>query len=264
MSFVVVSLIIGLVTGVLSGMFGVGGALLSTPALRMILHVAPLIAVGTTLPVVLPAALSGGVVYWRSGLIAKRLVLPLAAGGIVGSLVGASLTRFISGHALLIVTAALVVVVGTQFTYEAVTGRKLFDVLFGGKDGREITDPNIPVIVLLGAAAGLVSGLLGIGGAIILNPVMVFGLCVPVKKAFGTSLMIIAILAIPGSVVHALLGHIDWGVAALLTLGVVPGAYLGARFTSRAKSKTVELAFGLFLLITALILGISELVPLLK
>jgi hypothetical protein len=258
-----VSLLIGLATGVLSGIFGVGGAIVSTPALRLLLHVAPLLAVGTTLPVVVPAAMSGGLVYWRRGLIEKRLVLPIVAGGVGGSLFGALLTRFISGHVLLIVTSIVILGIAGQFIYKALTGRDSFKGLFGVSNAGASNKSGLPLIVAIGVAAGLVSGLLGIGGAIVLNPALVFGLCVPIKKAFGTSLMIIAILAVPGSLVHAALGHVDWGLAGLLALGVVPGGYLGARVTARAKSRTVGLAFGLFLLVVALILGVSELAPLL-
>lgn len=259
MTFIVVSLLIGLATGVLSGMFGVGGAIISTPALRMILHVAPLLAVGTTLPVVLPAAVSGGLVYWRRGLIEKQLILPIAAGGIGGSLIGAFLTRFISGHLLLIITAVIIVGIGSQFIYKALTSRDALKRWFGVyREGDRVR------AILVGVIAGLVSGLLGVGGGIILNPALVFGLRVPIKKAFGTSLLIIAILAVPGSLVHTALGHINWSIAGLLALGVVPGGYLGARLTARAKSRTVELAFGLFLLAVALIMGASELASLLS
>ncbi|MFH1736718.1 MAG: sulfite exporter TauE/SafE family protein [Actinomycetota bacterium] len=263
MTHAFVSLLIGLAAGVLSGMFGVGGAIISTPALRLLLHVAPLFAVGTTLPVVLPAAMSGGLVYWRRGLIEKRLILPIAAGGVGGSLLGAFLTRFISGHALLVVTAVVIVGIGGQFTYEALTGGDSLERWFGALQDRESAQSDLLLTVSIGTAAGIVSGLLGVGGAIVLNPALVFGLRVPIKKAFGTSLLIIAILAIPGSLVHAALGHIDWNLAGLLALGVVPGGYLGARVTARAKSRTVGLAFGLFLLAVALILGVSELASLL-
>lgn len=257
-----VSLLIGLMTGVLSGMFGVGGAIISTPALRLLLHVAPLIAVGTTLPVVLPAAISGGLVYWRRGLIEKRLILPIAVGGVGGSLLGAFSTRFISGHALLVTTAVIIFCISGQFVYEALTGRDSLERWLGPLQDRETAQSGLLLSVTIGAAAGLISGLLGVGGAIVLNPALVFGLCVPIKKAFGTSLLIIAILAVPGSLVHAALGHIDWSLAGLLALGVVPGGYIGARVTARAKSRTIGLAFGLFLVAVALILGVSELAPL--
>lgn len=244
-------------------MFGVGGAIISTPALRLLLHVAPLIAVGTTLPVVLPVAISGGLVYWQRGLIEKRLILPIAAGGVGGSLIGAFLTRFISGHALLVATAVVIVGIGGQFIYKALTGHDSLERWFGTPQDPESAQSGLLLSVAIGAATGLVSGLLGIGGGIILNPALVFGLRVPIKKAFGTSLLIIVILAVPGSLVHAVLGHINWSLAGLLSLGAVPGGYLGARATVRVKSRTIGLAFGLFLLAVALILGVSELAPIL-
>ena len=231
--------------------------MLLPPALRLLLHVEPLIAVGTTLPVVLPAAVSGGVVYWRRGLIEPNLIPPIIVGGIGGSLVGAFLTRFISGSALLIATAVIIAWVSGQFIYEALTGRDTLERWFGSPQGGQAVQHGWPKLIAIGVIAGLISGLLGLGGAIVLNPALVFGMRVPIKKAFGTSLMIIAVLAVPGSLVHAALGHIDWKLAGLLALGVVPGGYIGARVTAWEKARSIELAFGLFLLAIALVLAAS-------
>ncbi len=112
--------------------------------------------------------------------------------------------------------------------------------------------------VLAGLLAGFVGGLLGLGGGILLIPLFVFWLKVPLKTAFGTSLITISIMAVPGSIIHYLLGHIDVYLALLLTVGVIPGSYLGARITYVAKVKALALAFGIIVIVIALWLGLSE------
>jgi uncharacterized membrane protein YfcA len=78
------------------------------------------------------------------------------------------------------------------------------------------------------------------------------------KRAIGTSLVIIAFMVIPGTLVHAALGHIDWGIFAWLTIGVIPGAALGSRWTIRAKERTLRLVVGVFLLAVSIAYGALE------
>ncbi len=257
------STLIGFFTGILSGMFGIGGALLSTPAIRLLLNVEPLIAVGTPLPVIIPTALTASVVYFRNGLVEKIAILPTAAAGVFGAILGASSTGFISGHYLLITTSLVVFSVGVQFVYGAITGRGSLEhprESSRQNDDSEAKPRNTQTsrFILTGLLAGFVGGLLGIGGGVILIPLFVFWLKVPLKKAFGTSLIIISIVAVPGSIIHYVLGHIDVRLALLLVVGVVPGSYLGARITNLAKEKGLAVAFGLVVIGMAVFLGLNE------
>ena len=81
----------------------------------------------------------------------------------------------------------------------------------------------------VGVIAGLLSGLLGIGGGIVIVPALAGMLGMPLKRALGTSLVAVVVLVIPGTIVHAVLGNIDWAVALFLTIGSLPGARLGRR-----------------------------------
>ena len=107
---------------------------------------------------------------------------------------------------------------------------------------------------MIGLAAGFVSGLLGIGGGLIMVPLMVGWLGMPLKVALGTSLLTIVALVIPGTVVHVMLGHIDWAICLVLTLGAVPGARIGASLALDTKERTLRLMVGSFLLIVAVAL----------
>jgi uncharacterized membrane protein YfcA len=73
----------------------------------------------------------------------------------------------------------------------------------------------------------------------------------PLKRALGPSLAAIAIIVIPGTAVHAALGHIDWSIFLWLTVGVVPGAALGSRWAIRARERTLRFVVAMFLLVVA-------------
>ena len=80
----------------------------------------------------------------------------------------------------------------------------------------------------------------------------------PLKRALGTSLVLIAVIAIPGTIVHAALGHIDWEIAFVLVLGVIPGARLGASIALGTRERTLRLLVGSFLFLVAAVYGIAE------
>jgi uncharacterized membrane protein YfcA len=114
------------------------------------------------------------------------------------------------------------------------------------------------VLALIGVVAGLYSGFLGLGGGFVIVPGLTRWLGMPVKRAIGTSLVTVAVLSIPGTIAHSLLGHIDWSLAGLLALGVVPGALIGARLTGKASDRVVRLSFAALLMVVGVWLAVSE------
>jgi uncharacterized protein len=113
-------------------------------------------------------------------------------------------------------------------------------------------------LALVGVAAGLLSGLLGICGGAVMVPAFGELLHLPLKTAIATSLVCAGVFALPATVVHAILGDVDWRLAALLTIGVVPGARLGAGLTIRAAERRLRLAVGLFLAVVAVVYFVTE------
>src|SRR5437868_8306513 len=111
--FVVAVVTVGFASGVLSGMFGVGGAVLSTPGVRL-LGATPIEAVGSTLPAILPGALSGAWHYRRAGLIEWRIAVASGVSGSVFAIGGAELSDHIDAHYLMIFTAALLLYAGLR------------------------------------------------------------------------------------------------------------------------------------------------------
>ncbi len=244
--------LIGLVAGVMSGLFGVGGGIITTPAIQVLMGGAPYVAVATPLPVIFPTSLVGALTYTRAGEVSFRAARWAVGPGIVGAVAGAALTKVVNPHWLLLVTAGLI-------AWQAVR------VIRGGE--YEIrprgTTPGIRYAVV-GFVAGAVSGLLGVGGGIIMVPAFTTVLGMPLKRALGTSLIVIAALVIPGTIVHAALDHIDWAVFLVLTIGVVPGARIGAKLALVTRERTLRLLVGMFLSIVAVLYGAQEIAVLIR
>jgi hypothetical protein len=245
----VLGILTGLVAGAMSGAFGVGGAILTTPAVQVLLGTRPIIAVGTPLPAILPTTLSGMYAYRRAGQIDFRAVAWAAPPGAVGAAGGALLTKVIDARILLLATAVLI-------------GWQAVRVGWGVSVPEDPARPARPSGLALGAmglVAGFASGLLGIGGGIVMVPVMSGVLGMPLKRALGTSLVVIAFMVIPGTAVHAALGHINWEIFLWLTIGVIPGAAFGSRWTIRARERTLRVVVAAFLLVVSLSYGAFEL-----
>jgi uncharacterized membrane protein YfcA len=238
---------IGLVAGVLSGVFGVGGGILMTPGIQVLLGAPPIVALATPLPAILPTALTGALTYRRSGQIDVRAAALIVGSGLVAAAVGAWLTEYVDTTLLLIVTAILL---GSQ----ALTILRNADRSATG----ETREAAAPVLGAIGAAAGFVSGLLGIGGGLVIVPLLAGWLGMPLKRALGTSLLAIVALVIPGTIVHAVLGHIDGGIWLALTVGAVPGARLGARLALGAAERTLRTVVGVGLLLVALAYALDQ------
>ena len=116
--------------------------------------------------------------------------------------------------------------------------------------------------MLVGVLAGGLSGLLGIGGGVVMVPAFTAVAGLPLRKAIGTSLVCVGLFAIPGTITHALQGGIDWRFALLLTVAVVPGARAGAALTMRATDHALRVRVGLFLGAIAVLYAAGEIASL--
>lgn len=274
---VLITILIGFAASVLSGMFGIGGAGLSTPALRVILRSTPEIALGTPLPVIIPTAISGALTYHKKGLVDKKAALFLSSGGIAGSALGAYITRFINLHYLMLLTGAIVLYMAYLSFREAIRFRKNPDRQVGRVKKKSLDNEKkvngtkldeaptrsrseFWVHFTVGFLSGFYSGLLGLGGGIVLVPAMLYILKMPIKKAFGTSLAVIAVIAIPGTIIHSVLGHISGSAFIYLTAGVIPGAFLGAKITIKAKEAWLYFGFGIMVAVFGIIFIVNEII----
>ncbi|MHB8780471.1 MAG: sulfite exporter TauE/SafE family protein [Candidatus Geothermincolia bacterium] len=246
------AVIVGVATGMLSGAFGIGGGFLTTPAIRLLLGGSAAAALGTPLLVIFPTALAGALNYSRAHLINRRAFAAAAPSGVVGSLAGSFVTRYINLEWLMLVTGVFIVFLALKTAHKTLRGGSREPASRSSRDGAA-------ALAAIGLVAGFVAGLLGVGGGVILIPAFVYLAGIEIKEAIGTSLLCITAMAVPGSIVHYLLGHVDLGLFALLALGVVPGSYLGSRFTIGARERLVMLLFAVLLLAIGIIFVFTEL-----
>jgi uncharacterized membrane protein YfcA len=269
---ILLSAVVGVGTGVLSGMFGIGGAVVSTPAIR-VLGATPLAAVGSTIPSILPSAVSGAIRYRRADLIRWRIVVWTSAAGVFAAVGGALLTSVVpgNGHPLMILTAAMVGFSAYRLSRPVdVPDPEQVVALEGATDagpGAARTHPGSRRdeawrLLVIGTAAGGLSGLLGIGGGVLMVPLFTSWVRLSIKEALATSLACVGVLAIPGMITHAALGHIDWLFALPLCVGVVPGARLGAHLTLRSSDRSLRVMVGVVLGLIAVVYGVGELLAL--
>ncbi len=258
----------------LSGAFGAGGGVVSTPAIRL-LGATPLDSVGSTLPPILPSAIAGGLRYHRMGFIRWEAVRILILTGIPSAVLFAWLGHRIpgEGHLLMLLTAVLVIITGYRMLTQTGSAPDLtvtaeINPAAALKDDDAVESINPPiraphersVPVWVGACAGGLSGLLGIGGGVVMVPVLVNRMRMPIKSALGTSLVSAGCYAIPATITHALLGGIDWSYSLPLALGVIPGSWIGSAIALRANERRLRIAVSLFLMTVAVVLIVKEII----
>ncbi len=239
---------IGFASGVLSGMFGIGGGVITTPAIRLLLGAPALVAVGTPLVALIPSVVTGAISYARARVCDLRGGVTLGLAGALTAVVGAWLTRLVGGTFVLVATAVLILVMAADMARQVLRppqpAREVGDAAAEDASG-PAPEPQRGQLVGAGAATGLYSGFLGLGGGFVLVPLLTRWLRYPMKRAIGTSLVAIAILAVPGAITHAVIGNVDWAIAAGLTIGAIPGAVVGSRIGLGASDRALRLGFAI-------------------
>jgi uncharacterized membrane protein YfcA len=254
------TLVLGFVTGVLSGMFGIGGAVVSNPGLRA-LGATPLEAIGSTLPSIFPSSITGTLRYHRDGFVRWRAVGVMGAFGVAASVGGALLADLVpgDGHLLLLLLAGLI-----AFTAYRIAFPRVAPAAVGAGVQDVGVDPRLEWwrLGVIGLSAGGLSGLLGIGGGILMVPALSGWARLGLKETIATSLAVVGILAVPGTIAHAALGHIVWSFAIPLSIGVIPGARIGAHITISASDRALRVTVGSALAVLALVYAVGELIAL--
>lgn len=296
-------LAIGFLTGVFSGGFGVGGGIVCTPLLRLIMGVSPHVAIGTTMALIIPTSISGAVNYLRKDLVDRKLSFALMLPAIAGVLAGAWLTNVVHGRALMLSFACLILLSGTDLVFGV--GKKLSgqgsdpsvrtgagtDAVpdsnsdsssdsnsdsrsdpgpISSSDSGQISSPDsssnsssnadsAAMVTVIGFMAGSLAGFFGVGGGFVLVPCLLYFFKAPIKSAFGTSLLVIASVSIPGTITHYLLGHVNIELMLAMMGGAIAGSFVGSSVALKVKDSWLRKAFGVIMLAVAVTLGCREL-----
>ncbi|QPC84287.1 sulfite exporter TauE/SafE family protein [Phototrophicus methaneseepsis] len=249
---------IGAVAGVLSGMFGIGGGAIIVPALMLFMGFTQTAANGTSLAaLLLPVGVFGCIEYYRNGKLYIGPALMVAVGLLISTWFGASLALQLPEDVLRVGYALLLLFMAWRY----IAPRKWYRELRGLAEEAVIENTAFDVrsrrVLLIclatGLAAGILSGLFGIGGGVVIVGALTIFVGFDQKLATGTSLGALLLpVGLPGVLRYAEAGDVDLGVAAPLAFMLLLGAFLGARLTLALPTKTVKRLYGFFLLAVGL------------
>jgi len=240
--------VVGIIVGLLGGMFGKGGSSIATPMLNLI-GVPGFVAVAAPLPATVPGTFVASLEYWKLKLVDWQVVRWSVFIGVPATIIGSWVTKYTGAIPLLVITGLLVLFFGVSFLVSP-KEKNVSSVTEYVETGVRPSYWKLR-LVSIAVFAGFVSGLLANAGGFLLAPSFARILGLPIKKAFACSLAVSVFLALPGTVVHAYLGHIDWLVTLVLAAGSVPASSLGARIAIKSKSSRLEKAYGFILIALA-------------
>lgn len=241
------ALLIGCGIGVIVGALGAGGGIVSVPILVNFLGFAPheatnasLVIVAATAITALPAKLKAGNVRFKEGLV-------FAAGAALGAIGGKMLNSAISEQLLVIGLVALLLCVGTfmiLYKQQPVSG-----------EGKPRNGLLVPIA---GVATGFLTGMFGIGGGVIVVPVLIAVLGLSIQQAAGTSLIVMLTATFSAGLTAAFSGgfHIDWPVTLAFTCGSMVASSVASPLSTKANPRTLKIAFGVLLYSVAAFLAL--------
>ncbi|GGF03957.1 sulfite exporter TauE/SafE family protein [Mycetocola zhadangensis] len=241
--------VIGLAAGFLSGLFGVGGGILIVPALVLLLGLDQRIAAGTSLAAIVPMASVGVISYAIGGYVDWAAALLLILGSVVGAQIGSLLLNRIPRKVLSwLFIGFLVVVIATLFL--VIPSRDAFV---------EITVLSGIGLVVLGLGTGILSGLLGVGGGVVIVPLLIllFGASDLVAK--GTSLLVIIPTALFGTIGNFRRHNVDLSAAAVIGVSACTTTAIGAALASVISPTLSTILFAIFLAAVAVQMTVKAL-----
>lgn len=266
----------GFVVGSLSGIFGVGGSFLLVPILHVVLGIPIEIAVGSTACQVLGPS-TAALLARRVTRSQLRLPLILTGGIIMGVVLGTLIlnaagqfgeiqfnSRNLDARELLVLGMYLVMLVGIgSFSLYEVWRQLAGRPVARGALARLSIPPvdtfselgvgslSIPILSMFGLLTGVTTGMLGISGALLLIPGLVYLLDIRSRKAILASLIVVWITSFLATISHAWHGHVDLGLTISLMLGGTIGARIGSDLSNRLQSRSLRSGIGCLSLFAA-------------
>jgi uncharacterized membrane protein YfcA len=228
------SVLFGTLIGLLLGLVGGGGSILTVPILVYVIGLDVQAATATSLAIVGTSALAGALPHARAGRVNLRVAAAFGLFGIAGAFAGTWLSHQVAGAWILLLFGLLMLVVAARMWRRRPSQRSQMapaEARVGWK---------APVA---GLAVGALTGFFGVGGGFLIVPALVLALELPVAVAVGTSLVIIAFNSASGIAAHFGSGGLDLAVAGMFIVGGLAGGLLGGRLAGRADERTLGRAF---------------------
>ena len=234
---------VGASAGVVSGLFGVGGGIVLVPYLVLVRGWEQKRAQATALVMVAMAATAGLIPYARSGLVVWAAAAAILIGGLIGAVVGSAIVARVRSWALQIGFAVLLAVAALRLVTAPVPE--------GAAEATVMTPGLAAAYLASGIGMGVLSALFGIGGGILLVPLLVAVFGYDQRLAAGTSLAVMGLIALMGAVRQGAHGQTDWRAGALLGVGGAVGGVAGALLAQVLPLSVLTWLFALLLIVTA-------------
>ena len=232
----VLALVGALLVGLSLGLLGAGGSILTVPVLAYLVGEPQKSAIAESLLIVGAIATTGSIRYQRLGLIDWRTVVLMGVPGMLGSFLGASLSRLLSGHVQFVLFALVAIAAAGRM----LTMRDSPDEFTPAR--REPWQP-----ILVGIGIGLLTGIVGVGGGFLIVPALVVFLGLPMRNAIGTSLVIIVANCIVGFAKQWGGGSealpIHWWVVGIFAAVGAVGSVVGATLAPKLPHAKLRVVF---------------------
>ncbi|WP_224491038.1 sulfite exporter TauE/SafE family protein [Robertkochia flava] len=253
-----------LTIGVVLGLIGGGGSILTVPVLVYLLAIEPVIATAYSLFIVGTTSLVGAVKNMKKGLVDFKTALVFAVPAFIAvyatrkylvpaipeeifTLGDFTMTRDVG---IMIFFAIIMLLASVSM----IRGRKDQDI-----EGEQAVSYNYPLIILEGAVVGVLTGIVGAGGGFLIIPALVLLAKLPMKRAVATSLLIISIKSLIGFIGDVENLDIDWNFLISFTLVSVVGIFLGIWLNKFIEGGKLKKSFGWFVLIMGVYIILKEL-----
>lgn len=228
---------IGFVVGFFGSLTGGGGGFIFIPLLTILFGVAPHVAIGSSLAATLPICLAGAYGHYKKKNLDLRIGLIFAAGGILGALVGAGITRFLTGRQLRIAFGIYSILIAiTMYAGH----RKDQKNTANGDGPQELTlASKYSRSTLFGILSGIITATFGTSGS---APILagLMSIRMPLKLVLGTSLVVVFVNTCSALGAHLLVGQVDLTLVLFLACGSIIGALLGPRLLANVKVEKAE------------------------
>ncbi|MEM4718684.1 MAG: sulfite exporter TauE/SafE family protein [Nitrososphaerota archaeon] len=258
-------ILLGLFAGSLGAMLGLGGGIITVPALMILAGFDAHHAIGTSMSAIVFAGAASALAYHRQGRLDWRLALVAETTAMPGSFLGAMLTGLAAPSSLKILFSIFLIALALSIIFrrsspadEETSKRERGETCWKRilRDSRgEVFAYSVDLLKLLPASflAGVISGFFGVGGGGVNVPLM-YHIGVPMHVAVATSTLMIALTALSGAIGHILLGHVKLIELLALAPGIIAGAQLGASAARRTSSPVLRKMFSSVLIVMAIIL----------
>jgi len=249
MTALITALVAGAVVGLALGGLGGGGSVLAVPALIYLLHFDPADATTAALVIVTLTSVTALTGHARDGNVAWRTGLLFAAAGVVPAMLAGALAGRVPETALVVAFSAVAALAARRMLRSPVTE----------PSGRPVRPGKAGAV---GAGLGTVTGFLGVGGGFLAVPALVGVLGLAMRRAVGTSLLVITVNSLAALGARAGTGtHLDWAVVGPFTAAAVLGAWDGRRLAEKVAGRTLQTVFAYALLAVALFMLVDALLP---